>query len=56
MALLIGSLLVVKPLQTDDVVLLEKMNGGLRRVLLLLTRKSVRAASAKATAEASSNQ
>ncbi len=51
--LLIGSLLVVRPLQVDDVVLIEKMNGGLRRILLLLTRKSVRAASAQAAAEAS---
>jgi O-antigen/teichoic acid export membrane protein len=51
--LLIGSLLVVRPLQVDDVVLIEKMNSGLRRVLLLLTRKSVRAASAQAAAEAS---
>ncbi len=51
-ALLIGSLLVVRPLQVDDVVLIEKMNSGLRRILLLLTRKSVRAASAQAVAEA----
>jgi O-antigen/teichoic acid export membrane protein len=51
--LLIGSLLVVRPLQVDDVVLIEKLNGGMRRVLLLLTRKSVRAASALAAAEAS---
>jgi O-antigen/teichoic acid export membrane protein len=52
-ALLVGSLLVVRPLQVDDVVLIEKMNSGLRRILLLLTRKSVRAASAQAVADAS---
>ncbi len=49
--LLVGALLVIKPLEADDAVLVGKLNSWLRRVLLLFVRKSVRLATVDQMAE-----
>jgi O-antigen/teichoic acid export membrane protein len=50
--LLVGALLVIKPLEVDDALLVGKLNSWLRRVLLLFIRKSaLRAANITAVEE-----
>jgi len=50
-ALLIGALLVIKPLEADDAALVGKLNSGLRPVLLLFIRKSARPVTVEQAAE-----